>query len=790
MREYLDVYMKKMQGGGDYMYNFHNLSDFEFEILCKDIMEKKLGISLHTFGKGKDGGIDLTDDCINKNIVIQVKHYINSKFSNLKTSLQGEIKKVEHMKPKQYYICCAKTLSPDNTIEIYNMFSKYMDSDKNIVSLNDINEFLEKSENIDVVRKNYKLWLESTNILSEVYNQSIFIDCETLLYNIEEESKAFVETDCYRQCKKILTNDRIVLLIGAPGVGKTVTTKMLSLFFASIKYRIRYTTNADIKDLKNAISSDKESKEVILLDDCLGQHYFKMKETQENELLALIKYISMNPNKLLILNSRVTIFNEAKERSHEFNVFVQDEKIKLHILNMNEVSVADKGLILYNHLYYTNVPNEYYNNIKKNRTYVNIVTHKNYTPRIIEFVTRKVNYEKINAEEYAKYILDILEHPNEIWKEEFSRRLQEKDRIFMTTLYSLTDTTIPLDMLKRSYNYRIGNNINIDTTINVFEDVLNRLNSSLIMIYDKKGIKEIGVINPSVNDYLKEYIESNELEAQSIIENITEYCQIERCLKEKEQEIINILEDGKMLEINYPSKVAQMYIIISYVCRYKVLSENYKCIIWLFLRDLSNSIIEGAFNRNQIVSNLLQEPLSSYYEIEKHFEYDDIERLFEDMNLDDIDEFFTEMTNHNISMDFIPNFKQLIENNVTRAITEYIDEMDEDTYYENYNIADVINKCTIREEFGYDVDYKKAISIISNWIKDDMHDEILKKTNMLPDNVKSCLDINYEDISINEKSIESFIDGYFEPDVPDYEYDDDHHYSVSGGMSILDIIFK
>ena len=41
------------------MYNFNNLCDFEFEILCKDIMQKKLGIKLQTFQKGRDGGLIL-----------------------------------------------------------------------------------------------------------------------------------------------------------------------------------------------------------------------------------------------------------------------------------------------------------------------------------------------------------------------------------------------------------------------------------------------------------------------------------------------------------------------------------------------------------------------------------------------------------------------------------------------------------------------------------------------------------------------------------------------------------
>ncbi len=71
-----------------------------------------------------------------------------------------------------------------------------MESANSVLSLLDINDFLENPENIDIVRKHYKLWLESTNILNEIVNQSIFVDCESLLYNIEENSKEFVATHC------------------------------------------------------------------------------------------------------------------------------------------------------------------------------------------------------------------------------------------------------------------------------------------------------------------------------------------------------------------------------------------------------------------------------------------------------------------------------------------------------------------------------------------------------------------------------------------------------------------
>ena len=45
---------------------------------------------------------------------------------------------------------------------------------------------------------------------------------------------------------------------------------------------------------------------------------------------------------------------------------------------------------------------------------------------------------------------------------------------------------------------------NIDYTLNNFEMVLARLNQSIIKIIDNKCKMHVGVINPSVNDFLKQ----------------------------------------------------------------------------------------------------------------------------------------------------------------------------------------------------------------------------------------------------------------------------------------------
>lgn len=766
------------------MYNFHNLCDFEFESLCKDIMERKLQAKLRIFGKGKDDGIDIVDDIIDKNIVIQVKHYINSSQSDLKRSLRREVEKVKKLNPKQYYICCSKDLTNKTVEQIYEMFSDYMTSTKNIIMLNEINEIL--NENKDIVDKHYKLWLESTDVLSKINNRHIFIDCESLLYGIEDEAKLFVETEAFKKCKQILNDNRLLLILGSPGVGKTMTTKMLALYYANEGYSIRYTTNGDIKDLKNS-SLNNDQKEVFILDDCLGQHYFNMKLRQEEELLSLIGYVSRHKNKMIILNSRVTIYNEAKDRSDTFTRRIQDEEIKLHILDMNNISQKDKGLIFYNHLFHKEVPPEYYNNIKKDKMYVKIVNHKNYTPRIVEFITRKYNYKQIKSNEYVKYIMSTLEYPDKIWNDEFTRKLKKEDRIFMTTLYSLTDVTVKSDILKRIFNERIKKENDIDITKDIFKEVLGRLNNSFITLYDNNGIKEIGVLNPSVNDYLRGYLKSNDPERQDIIENITESIQLKRMLDNKDEKLNDMLNNGYVLRLNYNDSTSKIYTILSYICEKDITSHYYVEIIESFMNDLSYREIEDCLTTSQIIIKLFQEPLFSYYNIDTYFEENNIRKFFDSMDLNNINEFFIEIGENCLECNFISEYSEIIEESIIKSIDDYIKYIQVDIYCQNYNIKKVIKDCSYQGE----LDYYKAISMIKEWIKEDVYNEINRKIDSIPLDIKSNLDIRQEIIYVNEHSLENFISSYLK--ISKYNHIETikiEEIEEIEEMEILDLIFK
>ena len=60
-------------------YNFSEISDFEFESLCRDLLQQELRMSLELFAPGRDRGIDIrylgVVDGKQEKIVVQCKRW-------------------------------------------------------------------------------------------------------------------------------------------------------------------------------------------------------------------------------------------------------------------------------------------------------------------------------------------------------------------------------------------------------------------------------------------------------------------------------------------------------------------------------------------------------------------------------------------------------------------------------------------------------------------------------------------------------------------------------------------
>lgn len=777
---------------GKYLYDFTNLSDIEFERLSADILSRQLGVKLRYFSAGRDGGIDLVD--AQNTIVVQVKHYAKSNFSSLLTSLKKEVDKVKKINPKQYYICVSQELTASNIAAIYNLFKEYMNDTSNIITRAELVEFLNEDSNQDILRKNFKLWLLSDKLLKDIFNNQIFIDSEVLLDDINEDYNYFVQTNVFNEALEILKKQRLLMLYGAPGVGKSINSKMLAAAFVKEDYIIRYTTDGQVSNIKRVISENPDVKEVILLDDCLGQYYFNLKSGQDRELIALIKYIKQHNNKVLILNTRVTILNEAKRARFEFRDFLDQDKIPLKTIDMDQISRSEKSEIFYNHLTRNQIPKLYFEALRKDKKYRHIISHKNYNPRIIEFVTQKHRYNKVLPEVYFQYIFKNLSNPREVWADEFDERLEETDRIFMHTLFSLTDTYTDIEVLKECFIFRLQNEGLAKSTVDYFSVVKSRPTKSLVRIFDVDGSQKIGVLNPSINDYLNSTLKSNTIGLNAIRESILYIEQLEKMYDQKEAEEIIIRQLNSEEFLNLKSldnkKVEYFYYEIA---KAKILKDSYKPLIKNNFNKLNESLtsIKNTPKKSEIIAEFLgQKTLFDFYDFGENLK----DSTFVDVFISNLDfkgivEVLFILKKEEI---LIPSLMEQLYEDLLDQLDYYLNEINVDEFIDNIEGYEIFYDFIPLEEYKEKVDVaiKGLFSEIRTVIKKDIKNTIDQIDNSFN---YEMLNEPLEDMVkmyISEETIYDALEKHFYPE-PDFDYDeDDIRGYETGSIDVADVIFN
>ena len=105
-------------------------------------------------------------------------------------------------------------------------------------------------------------------------------------------------------------------------------------------------------------------------------------------------------------------------------------------------------------------------------------------------------------------------------------------------------------------------------------------------------------------------MQNNDIEREKIKQNATEYEQIKRGFSEK---MLEIVQAGQADLINYTSSNEKTFVILSYICRFVVLSEHYKYIVESFLKSLPYGSFEGMLGRCEIFVILLSEQFNEFY---------------------------------------------------------------------------------------------------------------------------------------------------------------------------------
>ncbi|MBD0833359.1 ATP-binding protein [Aestuariibaculum sediminum] len=501
-------------------YDFSTLNSLDFEKLACDLLnheykQNSLYAFFRSFKPGKDLGIDLLHSTIENeyDIVVQVKHYVKTSYSTLKSDLiKKEKPKVDKLKPRLYILVTSSELNPQQKKEIKEIFHPYIPSLNEIYGRDDLNGILRLNSAIE--ENHFKLWFSSFVVLNKILNYKFDGRRKEFTENVlKNKLRLFVVTRDFYLAKNTLEKNKFLILTGEPGVGKTTLSDMLIYNYIKNDYEVNIVYES-IKEIEDTLRLD-DSKQIFYFDDFLGHTYAEIYKSKsaESMLIKIINRIENSKNKLLILNTRKFIlasFLEDSERLREFNPLRAEAKVELL-----SYSYGAKRRMLDNHLLESGLNEEQLRVIKELAPF--ICNHSNFMPRIIEFFTGS-KVLKLLPKDYESFIKDNLKNPKQIWNHAYSNQITDYDRFLLNTLFSFGREVENL-VLERAYNRRIKfevENNNFKKPIDSFKASLRKLKDGFINISTTREVR-IGFINPSLEDFLNYYIRENEVEIERIL---------------------------------------------------------------------------------------------------------------------------------------------------------------------------------------------------------------------------------------------------------------------------------
>ena len=507
-------------------YDFLVLSPHEFENISRDILQKKLSVFIESFTTGRDAGIDLRyAKQKNENTIIQAKRYkdYNSLFSHLK----GEISKVNKLKPDNYIITTNVGLTPTNKDAIKQLFDPYIKNTADVLGRDDLNNLLSTFKEIEL--KYYKLWLSSTNILEKVLHSKIYNQSAFELEEIREQVKLYVQNNSFNKALDILKNNRYVIISGIPGIGKTTLSRILILYLLSNEFDEFVYLNQSIDDGYEFFTDGK--KQVFFFDDFLGKNFFEKKHTpnEDNRIVKFIDKIKRSPDKVLILATREYILNQAKNAFEAFRI--NNIEIAKCILDLSSYTKLIKAQIIYNHLYFADVPIEYLEDLViinqddwlKRKKYFQLITHPNYNPRIIETIIQRKVWEYCQPNHFGLVFKSYLDNPESVWLYAFENSLDKFSQYALIVLLSMGTPVIIADweialkefLVVNSYKFQISyDSIKFDRSLRELEDTFIKTQK------DSYNTIVVEYQNPSIQDFLINYLKGKKDLINSVIDSI------------------------------------------------------------------------------------------------------------------------------------------------------------------------------------------------------------------------------------------------------------------------------
>jgi hypothetical protein len=517
-------------------YDFQQLSPHDLETLVRDLLQAEWGFLLESFKTGRDQGIDLRYARGPHNLVVQVKHYIKTGIVGLLRDLRVEVAKVSKLNSTRYIIVTSVPLSPANKQAIAEMFGGTL-AIADVLGQEDLNNLLTRHTKIE--QKHYKLWLASRAVLDRVLHSDVLTQTEFQVEKVHATIRRNVRSDAFSKAIEILGRDQVVIISGSPGVGKTTLANML-LYAHLEKDWEPVVIRRDIAEGQKLFQRGK--LQIFYFDDFMGATFLgdRTSALLGNEDRGISDFIDMvraSSHARLILTTREHILRQALSVSERLRQTELDRH-KL-VLRIGDYTFRQKAKILYNHLYFGDLPDEYKDVLLGGNFYLEIVQHPKFNPRLIEWLSSFSRIQAVPLAGYREFVRSLLQDPSEVWLHAYEQQLSDAGRSLLLALYSLGGN-IEGSVLQTAFRQLHGvraTRWGINRRPEDWATAMSELSNAFIR---PAGETAFEVLDPSVIDLMNAIVRKSPENAIDLILGAVDFSQVERVWEISKKGVLGI----------------------------------------------------------------------------------------------------------------------------------------------------------------------------------------------------------------------------------------------------------